>query len=33
METSRYKVLQMRENAMHIIFLTAACASVLAVGL
>lgn len=33
METSRYKVLQMRENAMHVLFLTAACASVLAVGL
>ncbi len=33
METSKYKMLQMRETIMHIVFLIAAFASVLAVGL
>lgn len=33
MDKSKYKMLQTREQIMHIIFLVAACASVLAVGL
>lgn len=33
MDKSKYKMLQARENIMHIIFLVAACASVLSVGL
>ncbi len=33
MDTSKYKMLRIRELAMHALFLAAACASVLAVGL
>lgn len=33
MDKSKYKILQTREQIMHIIFLVAACASVLSVGL
>lgn len=33
MDKSKYKMLQTRELIMHIIFLIAACASVLSVGL
>ena len=33
MDTSKYKMLQVREHIMHGLFLAAACASVLAVGL
>ena len=33
MDTSKYKMLRIRELAMHALFLVAACASVLAVGL
>ena len=33
MNISKYKLLQMSETIMHILFFTAACVSVLAVGL
>ena len=33
MDTSKYKMLQLRETIMYVLFLVAACASVLAVGL